>query len=205
MPFSSSRALLSRHLGRLRQGLDDLGEQLREAAARAVGRSAGDAVSEAVHAALGGPGGQARPAPAPAHGLTRHPSSWDAADDPSWWGEAEEVGPGGQLADDDLGDRRYFDHYPERDEGPVAPGGQHSARWARAVAAGLQAAAWWVQRHPGRASLLAALAVGAAAGLVSLLGHAAGAAGLVASALGLACLADLARSLGALLGGGPGR
>jgi hypothetical protein len=205
MPFSSSRASLSRHLGRLRQGLDDLGGQLREAAARAVGRSAGDAVSEAVHAALGGPGGQLRPAPAPTHGLTRHPSSWEEADDPSWWREAEEVGPGGQLADDDFGDGRYFSSYPERDKAPTAPQDQHSGCWPRAFAAGLQAAAWWVQRHPGRASLLAALAVGAAAGLLSLLGHAAGAAGLVASALGLACLADLARSLSALLGGGPGR
>jgi hypothetical protein len=194
MTFPSSRAALARHLGRLRQGLDELGEQLREAVARAAGRSAGDAVSEAVHAALAGPEGQP-------HGLSGRPSpSSQAPDDPSWWRDAEELGPGGQFGPDYFDDRTYFEDADEPGEGPGPTDAPRAGRWGRAVAAGLQAAAWWVRRHPGRASLLAALAVGAVAGLASLLGHAAGAAGLVVSALGLACVADLARSLSSLLG-----
>jgi hypothetical protein len=196
---SEARARLARHVGRLRQGLDELGEQLRGAVARAVGRSAGDAVSEAVHAALGGPEVQPRPALGPPRGLTGRPSPpWQEPDDP-WWREAEELGPGGQFATDDFDDRTSFDDYPERDESMAPSEERPPRRWPRAVAAGLQAAAWWARRHPGRASLLAALAVGAVAALASLLGHAAGAAGLVVSALGLACLADLAGSLSALL------
>ena len=36
--------------------------------------------------------------------------SWEA-DDRSWWREAEGVGPGGQLADDEFGDPADFDRY----------------------------------------------------------------------------------------------
>jgi hypothetical protein len=59
------------------------------------------------------------------------------------------------------------------------------------MAAGLQAAAWWLRRHPGQVSLVAALAVGTVAGLAVLAGHASGLATLVMSALGLAYLVDL--------------
>ncbi len=53
---------------------------------------------------------------------------------------------------------------------------------------------------PGRVSLVAALAVGAVAGLAALAGHGGGIVGLVASALGLAYLLELVRSTSALLG-----
>jgi hypothetical protein len=62
------------------------------------------------------------------------------------------------------------------------------------VTAGLHAAAWWLPRHPGQVSLLAALTVGIVAGLVVLAGPVRGIAGLVAAALGLAYLLDRVRS-----------
>jgi hypothetical protein len=67
------------------------------------------------------------------------------------------------------------------------------------VTAGLHAAAWWLRRHPGQVSLLAALTVGAIAGMTVLAGPVSGTAGLVASALGLAYLLDLVRSTSTML------
>jgi hypothetical protein len=46
------RGKLARHLGRLQQQLDAVGEQVREAVATAVGRTVAEAVSEAVLDAL---------------------------------------------------------------------------------------------------------------------------------------------------------
>jgi hypothetical protein len=64
----------------------------------------------------------------------------------------------------------------------------------------LQAAAWWLRRHPGPVSLFSALAVGSVAGLAGEHGHVSGVAGLMASALGLAYLLDLMWSASSLLG-----
>ena len=71
------------------------------------------------------------------------------------------------------------------------------------MSAGLQAAAWWLRRHPGPISLVTAVAVavGAIAGLAVLVGHVSSIAGLVMSALGLAYLLDLVRSASSLLVG----
>ncbi len=57
-------------------------------------------------------------------------------------------------------------------------------------ASGLHAAAWWLRRHPGGVSLLAALAVGALAGPARTASPVSGSAGLLASALGLASLLE---------------
>jgi hypothetical protein len=46
------RGKLARHLGRLQQHLDSVGEQVREAVATAVGRTVAEAVGEAVFDAL---------------------------------------------------------------------------------------------------------------------------------------------------------
>lgn len=75
-----------------------------------------------------------------------------------------------------------------------------AGRWGRAVAAGLRAAAWWLRRHPDRVSLLAALGVGAVAGLAVFAGPVSGVASLMMSALGLAYLLDLMRSARSLVG-----
>lgn len=64
---------------------------------------------------------------------------------------------------------------------------------------GVRAAAWWLRRHPGQVSRLAALTVGAVAGLAVLASYASGVASLVASALGLAYRLDLLRSASTLL------
>jgi hypothetical protein len=49
---STLRGRLARHLGRLQQNLDVVGEQVREAVANAVGRTVAEAVGEAVYEAL---------------------------------------------------------------------------------------------------------------------------------------------------------
>jgi hypothetical protein len=67
-------------------------------------------------------------------------------------------------------------------------------------ASGLRAAAWCLRWHPGQVSLLAALTVGAVAGLAVLVGHARGLAARMASALSLAYRLAWVRSVSTLLG-----
>ena len=74
-----ARRLLSAHLDRLRQTLDSLGQQLRDALARAVAQTVESAVREAVHTALD--------APPPDHRLTGH-TSWLPRRNPALWEEA---------------------------------------------------------------------------------------------------------------------
>jgi hypothetical protein len=64
------------------------------------------------------------------------------------------------------------------------------------VAVGCQAAGWWLRRHPGPLALLAAVGVGLAAGVATLVGSPllAGASAVAVSVLGLLALADAARA-----------
>ena len=198
-PTPPLRGRLARHLGRLQQSLDVVGEQVRQAVASAVGRTMAEAIGEAVYEAL-------RPRAGPSYPQSR--SSWYADrsatgrrdwDEPAW---RREAGSSSWRDAYDYGD--YDDPRSDDDSEPEDASSPHdplrARRWGRAVAAGLHAAAWWLRRHPGQVSLLAALAVGAIAGLAVLAGHASGIAGLVASALGLAYLLDLVRSASTLLG-----
>jgi hypothetical protein len=179
------RGKLARHLGRLQQHLDAVGEQVREAVATAVGRTVAEAIGEAVFDALApyaGPSGtesryypNGRPAGEPSP--WRDPYGYESYDNP-------------RYDDDEDADPEYRSSL--RDE-------PRSRRWCRALAAGLQAAAWWLRRHPGQVSLMAALAVGTVAGLAVLAGHVSGIATLVLSALGLAYLLDLVRLSSSLL------
>src|SRR4029077_13582982 len=115
-------------------------------------------------------------------------AGWDdlgALDDPDDPGEPDEAGP----------------PWPGRraatsDPPSVAPA-PHGGRLSRALAAGCQAAAWWLRRRPGPLSVLAALGVGLAAALAALFGGPAGA-GVAGTALALLALADTARSGAAL-------
>jgi len=66
-PTPPLRGRLARHLGRLQQSLDAVGEQVRQAVASAVGRSMAEAVGEAVYEAL-------RPRAGPSYPRSR--SSW---------------------------------------------------------------------------------------------------------------------------------
>jgi hypothetical protein len=198
-PTPPLRGRQARHLGRSQQSLDVVGEQVRQAVASAVGRTMAEAVGEAVYEAL-------RPRAGPAYPLTR--SSWYSDRsatgrrewvEPAWGREADASSWRDPYGYDDYDDPRYDDDSESEDTS--APHEQLRARrWSRAVMAGLQAAAWWLRRHPGQVSLLAALAVGVIAGLAVLAGHLSGLAGLVASALGLAYLLDLGRSDSTLLG-----
>jgi hypothetical protein len=193
--FAGARRSLRGHLGRLRQSFDSLAEQVREAIARAIGRTVADAVSEAVDTALAS--AESRPDASPPARPTyssRHPSPlWDDPDGARWDRPQE---------DDDPYRRSYADDYHDRDSYADDPGDEPAEapkpqrrRLGRALAAGLQAAGWWLNRHPGRVSVLAAVGVGLVAGTAALVrGTAAGPAGLVGAALSLLALDGLVRS-----------
>jgi hypothetical protein len=192
---STLRGPLARHLGRLQQSLDEVAEQVREAIAAAVGRRVAEAVGEAVYEALCRGSGSAQPLPHSSY------AGYDSAtrrdwNEPAWQREAARSDWRDSYDYDD-DDPRYDDDPELTASRPDEPQG---GRWGRAVAAGLQAAAWWLRRHPGQVSLLAALAVGAVAGLAVLADHASGVASVVMSALGLAYLLDLMRSATSLFG-----
>jgi hypothetical protein len=194
---SPLRGRLARHLGRLQQNLDAVGEQVREAVANAVGRTVAEAIGEAVYEALCPGAGSSRPLPRASgySGQTSTPQrawdepGWRRAGDSSTWRDPYDY--------EDYDDPPYDDDLPP-EETASRQDKSGAGRWGRAVAAGVQAAAWWLRRHPGQVSLLAALTVGTVAGLAVLAGHASGIAGLMASALGLAYLLDLMRSAGSL-------
>ncbi len=188
------RGKLARHLGRLQQHLDAVGEQVREAVATAVGRTVAEAIGEAVFDALAPyatpSGAESRYSSRYAERSSRTQQDWD---DPTWRrdaGSSHWRDPYAYDSYDDDADSEY--RSSPRDE-------PRSQRWHRAMAAGLQAAAWWLRRHPGQVSLMAALTVGTVAGLAVLAGHFSGIATLVMSALGLAYLLDLVRLSNSLL------
>jgi hypothetical protein len=194
---ASLQEKLAPHLHQLRRGLSSLGERLRQSIASSVGRTVADVVSEAVDAALATPDnpagsyGSSRPASLPVR-----PRDW--CDDPgeSVWGRSEQ-------SHDNYG-RTYGDYDDEDqhlDEERRPHDNPKPGRLSRALAAGFQAAGWWLQRHRGRLSLLAAASVGLATGLATLLdGGPFGIAGLVASALGLLALDGVIRSGAEALG-----
>src|SRR5579875_1488133 len=127
------RGKLARHLGRLQQHLDAVGEQVREAVATAVGRTVAEAIGEAVFDALAPYGNPTGPE-------SRSYPNGRRASDPSPWRD-----PYGYESYDD---RRYDDDDDAESEYRSSLGDEpHSRRWRRALAAGLQAAAWWLRRH----------------------------------------------------------
>ena len=198
-PTPPLRGRLARHLGRLQQSLDVVGEQVRQAVASAVGRTMAEAIGEAVYEAL-------RPRAGPSYPQSR--SSWYADrsatgrrdwDEPAWGREADSSSWRDAYGYDNDDDPRY-DNDSEPEDASSLHEPLRARRWGRAMAAALHAAAWWLRRHPGQVSLLAALTVGTVVGLTVLAGPVSGIAGLVASALGLAYLLDLVRSASTLLG-----
>lgn len=180
------RGKLARHLGRLQQQLDAVGEQMREAVATAVGRTVAEAVGEAVLDALA-------PYAGPAGTESRYYPSWRRAGEPSPWRDP--------YAYDTYAEPRYDDDDADSEYRSSRGDGPHARRGRHALAAGFQAAAWWLRRHPGQVSLVGALAVGSVAGLAMLTGHVSGIATLALSALDLAYLLDLVRLSRALLDG----
>ena len=193
------RGKLARHLGRLQQHLDVVGEQVREAVANAVGRTVAEVVSEAVYDALcpradpSGPSSRYSTRYSDYSSRTRR--EWD---EPAWGRDTDPSPWGDPYAYDNYDEPRYDDD-PEPEDTISLPDKPRARRWRRAVSAGLQAAAWWLRRHPGQVSLAAAVAVGAVAGLAVLASHVSAIAALVMSALGLAYLLDLVRLSSSLL------
>lgn len=195
-PTPTLRGRLARHLGRLQQNLDAVSEQVREAVAHAVGRTMAEAIGEAVYEALCPGDVPSRPLPRSSSysGQTATPRrEWD---EPAWRRDADSSPWRDPYHYDDYDDPHCDD--PEPEHTSSSQDEPRAGRWGRAVAAGLQASAWWLRRHPGEVSLLAVLGVGAVAGFAVLAGHASGIAGLMASALGLAYLLDLMRSASSL-------
>jgi hypothetical protein len=100
-------------------------------------------------------------------------------------------------------ERDYIDE-PEPEPGPEPepePETPRVSRWRQALAVGLRAAAWWLQRWTGGSAISVAVGIGATATVVVLAGGplTVAGAGLLASALGLSSLVALIHSGAALL------
>jgi hypothetical protein len=194
-PFRRVGRLVSEQCRRLHQALESLAAEVRAAIARAVGRAAGEAAREALLVVLHGP-----------------PPTDDARDDQErLWGQPRRrIWPArpydpyapepcdryARDPDDTEDEDDAYRHVPANGEPIEQPAKvEPSGAWSRAVATGCQAANWWLRRHPGRCSLLAAGMIGVAAGLVALVGGPLAAAGstVAAAALGVLELADAAR------------
>jgi hypothetical protein len=173
--------------------------------ASTVGRSVAKVVTEAVEIALASPveqGGYYPPvrnSPAPSR-------------ERDWWGD-----PGGsswgQRGDHDDYRRHYADDHYDRDpydddndqEAVETPKEPRQGRLTRSLAAGCRAAAWWLERHPGRFSLVLAAGIGLAAGIAAFFTGSTlvGVTGAAASALTLLALTDTLRCAAAAFGAPP--
>jgi len=197
-PFRRAGRVVAGQVGRLHATLERLAGEVRAAIARAVGQATGDAAREALRVILDGP---------PDRPSYERPDDrdggWGQPRRPTWPAtrpyepyERDSYEP--DPDDDPEEDLRH--RYAEDEEGrlpadePVAA--RRPGRWSRAVAVGCQAAGWWLRRHPGPLALLAAVGVGLAAGVATLVGSPllAGASAVAVSVLGLLALADAARA-----------
>jgi hypothetical protein len=185
---------LAFHLDRLCLTLDALTARLRTALAEAVSQSAAGVARDTVQGLLTDPGGPARPRYQGDYGPRR--GAWDDYDDRYRDDADDRYGESRYDEDADVYDR------PAPRRSPTAPASRR-ARWPEALAAGLCAAAWWLQGRTGLRSCLVALGIGAGAAAAFLAGGRLPAAGLrlALAVLGLtglqALLRDGVRGLGA--------
>jgi hypothetical protein len=189
---------LTFHVDRLQSKLDELRERLREAASRLLGETMGDVVQQVVHGLLAAPGHDPIPAYQPRDYPEYEPREYEPgdypSDIPSWRQSAASeryCEPSSAYRRDDPED---FPPAPPEPEPELET--PRVSRWRRALAVGLRAASWWMQRRTGRSSLAAALGIGATATAVMLAGGPltwAGA-GLAVSALSLAGLGSMLSS-----------
>jgi hypothetical protein len=200
--LSRARRSLGAHFARLRHSFDTLAEQVREAIARAIGRTVAEAVSEAVQAVLAEPHGTPALLPAPSQPSSRPRPLWDEPDGRSWPDDRDEPYDSGHGLNRYAEDDRLTEDEDLDDDDSADP--QPTGRLSlvhRALAVGCRATAYWLDQHPGRFSLVAAVGVGVAAGVAILITgpSLAGASGVAASALSLLALVDAVRSGTALL------
>jgi hypothetical protein len=202
---ASLRKRLAPHVTQLRRSLTSLGERVRQSLASTVGRTVADAVTEAVEAALASPVERGsyyppvRSSPAPSR-------------ERDWWGDPGGSSWGQHRGYDDYG-RPYADDHYDRDSYDEDADRERSethdkpcqGRLTRSLAAGCRAAAWWLERHPGRFSLLLAAGIGLAAGVAAFFSGSTfiGVTGAAASALTLLALTDTLRCAAAALGATP--
>jgi hypothetical protein len=194
-PLRRVGRLLAHHVGRLRVALERLAAEVRAAVARAVGPATREAVREALAVVLD------RPPERPSYErLDDRGGGWSPLRRPTWPTtrpydpyQRDPYEPDTDAPDDEPVGRYADDDDPPAEEPAVA---QRRGAWSRAVAAGCQAAAWWLRRHPGPLALVAAARIGVTAGMATLAGSPllAGASTVAASALGLLALADAACS-----------
>ena len=189
---------LAFHINRLQAKLDDLRQRLREAAARLLGDTVTQVVQEIIERLLEA----THTSPPPVY------EQPDYRRDMPYWAERD-------PAEDDYGPQDVYLHEdpeeyrPQREpeesrpqREPEAASVPCVARWRKALAFGLRAAAWWMQRRSGGSSLAVAVGFGATATAVVLAGGPLTLAGasLAASALGLAGIDSLVHAGTATLG-----
>src|SRR5262245_52469218 len=138
-------APLGPHLAGLRDTLEGLAERLRAAVAGAVGGAVAGAVREAVHALLA-ERGRRDPAPLALDYEDPEPRapSWGRRDEQQPWRRPAASREEGGFDDD-------FDCEEQASPPKPDPEPARRLRWCAAVAAGLQAAAWWLRRKAGAA------------------------------------------------------
>jgi hypothetical protein len=197
-PFRRVGRLVAGQMERLHATLERLAGEVRSAIARAVGQVTGETVREALCVILDGP------VERPGHHdrLDDRDDRWGQDRRPTW-PTTRSYDPYGRDpyerdADDYDEDRRRRYADDDEDDPPADESvpTHRQGNWSRAVSTGCQAAAWWLRRHRGPFSLIAAAGIGIAAGVATLASSplVAGATAVAASALGLLALADAARS-----------
>jgi hypothetical protein len=201
-PLRRVGRLVAGQLERLRATLERLAGEVRAAVARAIGQATGETVREALRVILDGP------AERPGHErLEDREGRWDQSRRPTWPTtrpsyDAYGRDPYERDPDDDFDQERQRRYARDEDDSPAdaSAGAQRQATWSRAVAVGCQAAGWWLRKHPGPFSLVAAAGIGIAAGVATFVSGplVSGASAVAASALGLLALADAARSASGL-------
>ncbi|HEX5270518.1 MAG TPA: hypothetical protein VFW33_08540 [Gemmataceae bacterium] len=193
-PFRRVGRLVADQVGRLHSALEHLAGEVRVAIARAVGQATGEAAREAIRVILDGPPDRPRYDRPDARdggwGQQRRPT-WPAPHGHEPYGR-DPYEPDPDDPDDEP--RHRYDDADEESRADTPAATRRPGHWSRAVAAGCQAAGWWLRRHPGRFAIIAAAGIGIAAGVATLVSSplVAGASAAAASALGLLALADAA-------------
>jgi len=149
--------LLSGHLGRLCESLQNLGSRLREAVASAAGQSAAGIVREVVGNLLHQRDNE------------QHVSSWPLrqpfrTSSDLWQDPHELEHPSWRDNFDDLPPEEEWNSEPAD---PVRASAARSGHWLAGLAVGLQTAAWWLLQGPRRFPVLTALGWGLVAALVA--------------------------------------
>ena len=148
--LDQARHFLCRHLDDLREALAVVGERLRDAVAHSVGGTVSGAAREIVRGLLASPQAAPYPAstspPVSAWGSHYSPARDPYEDDHNGWSS-------------DWPDRSGYE-----EETPVAAPPAMVApaplRWARALAVGSQAVAWWLRRQASQGSTWVTLGLG---------------------------------------------